>query len=89
MGIESALNDLIEGYDKASELDKAMTAAGYDANPYFDIMACIAEAIYHLVGENKDKDYEETSVHDILNSDVLGRKEQVDSLVALYKAQSN
>ena len=82
MGIESVMVNLVEGWDRATEIDKAMITAGYEINPYSDIAACIAEAIYHMIGD--EGDYENSATSYILNSDDMSREERVADLISCY-----
>jgi len=51
-GMKDALLRMVRVARKAKELDEALLKMGYDETPYNDIYGEIAEAIYHLVGED-------------------------------------
>ena len=82
MMMESVFQNLVEGWDKAMEMDSAMSKAGYKMNPYFEIAACIAEAIYHMI--DTEINYENSITCNVLHSDSMSLEERAYALAEAY-----
>ena len=87
MKIDSVFLNLVDAGLMAKKMDKAMQDAGFDNNPYFEIYGCVAQAIYHLLGEDGD-DYENSLADYSLSDAFHNRTDRVQYLVEAYHAQS-
>lgn len=83
MRIKYAFLNLVDAGLMAKKMDKAMQDAGFDNNPYFEIYGCVAQAIYYLLGEDRD-DFENSLADYSLSDNLHSREERVKFLMDAY-----
>ena len=65
---------------KAKKMNDAMEQLGFPDNPYWDILGCISDAIYSLIGEDTQT-FDESRTYSVLNNPDLTDEERVRILL--------
>ena len=87
MKIESVFLNLVDAGLMARKMDTAMQDAGFYENPYFEIYGCVAQAIIHMLEE--EKDFEDTIACRALSDNFNNRMDRVRYLVDAYNKVSS
>lgn len=80
----NSVTHLLEAAETAKAMDEQMLKLGYDTNPYSDIFSHIADAVYHIIRENK-QNFEDSVTHLVMNTDSLSKEEKLILLFRQYE----
>lgn len=82
--MEKTLARMLRAAEKARVMDESVVEHGYSSNPYGDIFGDIADAIYFLIGERKNR-FEDSLTYILLHSNAITNKCKVKLLIAEYE----
>lgn len=78
--MKEILMKMVEVAMKAKGLSNSMEEQGYQDNPYWDMYALAADAIYALIGEHTDT-FDSSVTYNALNDEELSNEERVNLLL--------
>ena len=82
--MESTLFRMLRAAGIAKQMDDDLVKHGYSDSPYADIFGDIADAIYYLIGEQKNM-FEDSLTYRMLHTDAITDECKVSLLMDEYR----
>lgn len=80
----NSVKHMLAAAETAKAMDEQMLKLGYETNPYSDIFGHIADAVYHLIRENK-QNFEDSVTYVAMNTESLSKEEKLILLFRQYE----
>ena len=88
MDVKKVLEEMVTIASHAQTLDRAMTKAGYNDNPYFYIYGNALDAIYALIGECTNT-FPESITYKVFKNNKLTDRDRVAILLEYFNLDKN
>lgn len=82
--METTLLRMLRAAERTRQMDEDLVKHGYSNSPYADIFGDIADAIYYLIGEQKNR-FEDSMTYIMLHTDAITDECKVSLLMNEYR----
>ena len=84
MNVQEALKGIVNGAERAYNVDRLLQSAGYVETPYWDIYCTLADTLYRMIGE-KTETFEQSVTCKALTAEDLTNNQRVNLLMKEYE----